>query len=168
MRVNVGDLASFYARVGGKFDGPTDQFNPASGHTLDVGATAGARIKQTVQSQASTTKETAALPQPNLLQFEDFTSTQTNSGATSDGVASLQGDNLQVDPAQSDEGIFFIEQGTGIETQVTIVAQNFPKTLLFQVPTLTLGSVYTLTVRNRQSDGGPLRSGNLPVTLTAL
>jgi hypothetical protein len=164
MRVNVGGLASFYTRVGGKFDGVADSFDPAR-HTLDVGITTGARLRKTVRSQGTTTKDTAALPAPVLLEFEDITSSTTNTQVSYQGLGEIIGDNLQFDENLSDEGIFFIEQGTSSVFQVSTVADNFPKKLIFQNPPISSSAQYNLEVRNRQSPGGPLRTGTLGITL---
>ena len=83
--------------------------------------------------------------------------------------AQLSGSRLKFDPAEADEGIYFVSTVAG-ETKVTTVQKNKPSQLVFLVPALAAGT-YHLEVRARMGSGTSareLRIGRLDSTLTAI
>ncbi len=158
------DLASFEPGFGKKVIGLTGTVDPAINPPV-VRISTGPWLLDQFRQQATAVKEVAALPEPILLQFADLTTGEVNDTATTGGIGRIDGENLKFDESKTDEGISFVPS-SGSPIKVAIVAQNFPKSLTFQIPTLTDQAAYTLQVINRQSVNGPLRTGSLGTTLT--
>ena len=166
MRVNFGGLVELFPRMRGIFTGAGDAFDPAR-HSVDVGANPGIRVRQTVRDQATVTKDEAIKPSPNPLEYRDVGSDTTNDQVTPGNIGQLSGSRLKYDPAQADEGIFFLPTGGGAEIKVTTVQKNNPAQLVFLVPALMPGTYY-LEVRARMRAGATdLRTGRLDAVLTA-
>jgi len=165
MRVNFGGLVELFPRIRGVFDDATDSFD-ASRHAIDVGANPGVRVRRTVRSTGTVVKEEAIKPAPNPLQFRDVGSSTTDDQVTPGNIGELVGSRLKFDPAQADEGVFFIPTALGSEVQVTTFQRNKPSSLVFLVPdTLTTGD-YQIEVRARIAGGTELRTGRLEAVLT--
>ena len=76
---------------------------------------------------------------------------------------------MKFDPAESDEGLYFVADAGG-DTKAPTVQKNKPSQLVFLVPTLVAGT-YHLEVRARMGSGTSareLRIGRLDSTLTVL
>jgi len=164
MRVNFGGLVELFPRMRGIFTGVTDSFDP-SRHSVDVGANPGIRVRQTVRDQATVTKDEAIKPSPNPLEYRDVGSDTTNDQVTPGNIGQLSGSRLKYDPAQADEGIFFLPTAGGAEIKVTTVQKNKPAQLVFLVPALMPGTYY-LEVRARMRALADLRTGRLDAVLT--
>jgi len=165
MRVNFGGLVELFPRMRGIFTGATDTFDPAR-HTVDVGANPGIRVRQTVRDQATVTKDEAIKPSPNPLEYRDVGSDTTNDQVTPGNIGQLSGSRLKYDPAQADEGIFFLPTAGGAEIKVATVQKNKPAQLVFLVPALLPGTYY-LEVRARmRAEAADLRTGRLDAVLT--
>jgi len=157
--------ANFGASIKGIFDGQADIFDPAR-HRVWPNVVPGTRLRTTVVSRGQTTKGEAVMPRPNLLEFIDINSGERNSVLTPGGMAQLIGHRLKFDPADAQQGVFFIA-GDGAETSVEVVGRNKPAELMFLIPdTLTTGD-YTMEVRVVIRDGANLRTGRLEAALTA-
>ena len=165
MRVNFGGLVELFPRMRGIFTGAGDAFDPAR-HSVDVGANPGIRVRQTVRDQATVTKDEAIKPSPNPLEYRDVGSDTTNDQVTPGNIGQLSGSRLKYDPAQADEGIYFLPTGGGAEIKVTTLQKNKPAQLVFLVPALMPGTYY-LEVRARMRAGATdLRTGRLDAVLT--
>ena len=164
MRVNT-RVGSFFTSIEGVFTSAEDVFEPPR-HTLNVSIAQGPRLKQIIRTEAVTQKDVAALPEPVLVQFKNVADGSLNSVAKTGGVGEIKGDDLKFNPAAADEGIFFVP-ATGSAVKVSSILNNFPKTLSFQIPTLT-AQTYNLEVRRRFTTTGALRTGTLPVQVTGV
>ena len=84
-------------------------------------------------------------------------------------IGQLSGSRLKFDPAEADEGLYFVADAGG-ETEVTVVQKNKPSQLVFLVPAGLAAGTHHLEVRARMGTGTAareLRSGRLDAPLTA-
>jgi len=164
-RVNLGDVAQFYDRMQGVFDGPNDKFDP-SRHKLDVGVSPGQRLRDAIREHGKVKKDEAIIPTPDLIQFQDLISHTHNIEFRPGGVGTIIGHRLQHDETQADEGIFFIDSLSGVQTKVALIQKNMPAELIFVIPDTLVGPPpYYLEVRARLNGGAQLRTGRLDATL---
>ena len=164
-RVSFGGLCELFPRVTGVFDGITDSFD-ASRHRIDVGANPGSRIRKTVRESAQAVKVEAIKPAPAPLEYSDLGSGEINSTITPGNIGTINGHRLKYNPAEADEGIFFIPAGGGAATRIDVVQKNKPSQLVFLIPAAAPAGDYALEVRARQRDSAELRTGRLDATLT--
>jgi len=162
-RVNLGGLCELYPRISGAFHGVTDHFDPAR-HRVDVGATPGVRVRNTIRSSARVTKDESIKPAPNLLAYVDLGSGETDSTITPGNIGTIDGDRLKFDPAKADEGVFLLPAEGG-ERKIGLVQKNKPAQLVFLVPIDLPAGDYRLEVRARINKGTELRTGRLDATL---
>ena len=162
-RVQMGGLVELFPRIKGVFNGITDSFDPAR-HRVDVGANPGSRVRKTVRDGATVTRQETIKPIPALLEYVDLGSGETNGAITSDSIGTINGHRLKFNPAEANEGIYFIDDG-GSETKVTSIQKNKPGQLVFLVPTLADGTYY-LEVRAIFGKETQPRIGRLEEELT--
>jgi hypothetical protein len=166
MRVNLGGLVDLFPKISGKFTGPTDGYDPAR-HQVDVAATPGVRVRDTVRANAVVQKEETIKPVPVLLRFQDLLSNTTNDKVTSGGVITIDGNRLRVHPAADDEGLYLIA-ADGQEFKIINLQKNSPGQIVAQTCALPAGMGYHVEVRTRYTDEGELRIGRLDYALTAI
>ncbi len=77
----------------------------------------------------------------------------------------MTGNRLKSDPAESDQGFYFVAD-VGGETQVPTVQKNKPSQVVFLVPAVLVGGASNLEVRARIGGGTELRIGRLDPVLT--
>ena len=167
-RVNYFGMMDFFPRIKGVFTGPTDGFDPAR-HRVDVGANPGGELRDAVRAAATVEKVEAVKPAPNPIEYRDIDSEETNDTITPDNIGQLSGNRLKFDPAEADEGLFFVATAGG-EIKVSTVQKNKPSQLVFLIPPLGDGT-YHLEVRARMASGTSarqLRIGRLDATLTVV
>ena len=111
-RVNLGGLVELYPRISGIFNGATDSYDPTR-HRLDASAAPGSRLRQAVRSKGAVEKVTSSKPAPVLLAYHDLASNDTNDSVTVGTIGTLQGSKLKFNPAQSDEGLYFVPTAGG-------------------------------------------------------
>lgn len=107
---------------------------------------------------------TTSLPSPEITQFVDFNSSESNAVLTPGGIARITGEELKFDQSQADEGVFFVA-ADGTETRVEVIASLTEGQLMFQVPALARGE-YSVAVRRAYTSSRTLRRGQLDSTLT--
>lgn len=164
-RVNFGDLVQLYPKIRGSFGGQSDFFN-RSRHKIDVGATAGTRIRNNIHANAVVIKEEASIPMPNPIEFHDLLSDEMNISITPGSIGTVIGNRLKYDAARSDEGIFLIKMSDNSEIKMHAVQKNKPGELVFLVPsTLTADDTMAIEIRSRIS-GETIRAGRLAEELT--
>jgi len=164
-RVTLGGLVDLFVRIGGTFSGPGDSFDPAR-HRLDVAANPGARIREAVRAGAQVTKAEATKPAPNLIEYKDLGSNETNDGVTPGNIGTISGNRLKFNAPAADEGVFFVHAtGNAGPVKVSAVQTNKPGQLVFLVPALSAGG-YFIEVRARLQGGQGLRTGRLDSVLT--
>lgn len=105
-------------------------------------------FKRAIRENGGVQKLEAVTRSPNLLEYLDTNSGQTNTTLTPGGMGHVVGHRLKFDPADPSQGIFLSQVGNGDDpVRVDIVGKNNPSELMFLVPaTLTAGE-YTLSVR---------------------
>ena len=166
-RVNVGGVFDLFTSIKGVFDDITDSFDPTR-HSVEVAAAPGSRVRKTIQENATVEKQQTILPQPSLLQFQDFATDTTNTSITPNNNGAIYGSRLKYNPDDPTEGIFFVDS-FGAATKVTAVIKNKPSELIFMNPPLSgAENPYTLEVRVHFTENGDLRVGKLSSSLTAL
>ena len=159
------DLVCFSASVRGSFSDAQDQFDPRR-HQVYPCVTAGKRLKQALRQHARLTKHFLKDPHPHVLAYADVHSGTRNSRLTPGGLGRAHGYRLKFAPDDPAQGIFFIGSDESA-TRVEHIAENTPRSLIFQVPDLTPGE-YHLEVRTIIYDDGWVRSDRLEEPLTVL
>lgn len=155
-------FGNFRVNIRGSFDGRSDSFDPDR-HRIEVTVSANPQLRGAVRQRAQVVKERQPTPQPDPCQYRDLGSGQLNSILTTRGLGQLDGYRLKFDPADPQQGIFFVMAGR--EARVEEVARNRPAELIFRVPLLAAGT-YTLEVRSVVRGGRDLRCGTLDKPLT--
>ena len=164
LRINYGGLVELFPRIKGVFRGAVDAFDSAR-HTVDVGANAGIRVRNTVRANAKTQKVEAIKPAPSPIEYVDIGSATTNDQITPANIGQLTGSRLKFDTLQADEGAYFVATAGG-ETKVATVQRNKPSQLVFLIPAGLLAGTYNIEVRARIAGGTELRIGRLDTVLT--
>lgn len=163
-RVNYFGMVEFFPRIKGVFTGAMDTFDPAR-HHIDIGANPGSELRDAVRAGATVQKVEAVKPAPNPIEYRDIGSDTTNDQVTVGNIGQLSGSRLKYDPAQADEGVFFVATAGG-DTKVSTVQKNKPSQSVFLVPAALLAGTYNLEVRARIGGGTELRTGRLDTVLT--
>lgn len=88
-------------------------------------------VYQDTLQQAQVEKQEGGERLPRPLDYTDLNSGELNSQATPGGMAQVTGYRLKFDPADTSQGIFFVN---GSATRVSIVGKNNPSELMFLVP----------------------------------
>jgi hypothetical protein len=163
MNVNT-PSANFGASVKGVFEGQADGFDP-SRHQLTATVSPGKRFRKAIKERGQATKQEAVKPMPNLLEYTDLNSGERNSVLTPGGMGQVVGHRLKFDPADANQGVFFVAEGGGA-TKVDVVGRNKPGDLMFTVPAGLAAGDYTLEVRATIRGSEDVRTGALGATLT--
>ena len=159
-------LDHFSLSVKGIFRGADDTFDP-SRHRLHAALIAGPRLRKTLQERGEMTKEEMVRPAPNPVDYLDLNSGERNGTLTPGGMGRIIGHRLKFDPADPQQGIFFIASD-GTETRVSIVGKNKPGELLFLVPEGLTAGAYRLEVRVLPKWRRDMHTGALEATLTVI
>lgn len=154
---------NFSMSIKGNFEGKTDSFS-ASRHRINVNINAGALLRRNVLSRIHIQKELSGPVRPELLEYTDWNSTERDSVLTPGGLGQIIGQNLKFDPADPEQGIFFIAED-GTASKVSVISHNTGGQLTFLVPAELAPGDYSLEVRANVSSGS-LRTGTLEATLT--
>lgn len=146
--------------ISGVFNDDEENFT-AGKHTLNLNMNAGERLVAAAQrNRLKRVKASAYSPTPTKL--EDVASGTVNEVVSPGNTACLKGESLKINPEQSDEGIFFVND-KGQATPVTQIARNMPGELVFLIPPRLAKGAYHLEVRNRSYQ--ELAVGRLKVAL---
>lgn len=150
-------FGNYSSSIKGVFDGASDNFDPSRHQVLPV-VNPGSRLRDCYRVGIAVTKQESSLPTPNLLEYLDINSGERNSLLTKGGMGQIMGHRLKFDLADSQQGIFLIDQKRK-ETRITTVGENKPSRLMFVLPA-TLGTGdYELEVRAKINNA--FRSGKL-------
>ena len=153
---------NYKVSIKGVFHGPDDVYDAAR-HQVAAVASAGARVKRVIAAQSKTEIGMAKKPSPELGYFTDLETGEMNSIATPGFMGTITGDKLKYDPADDNQGIFFVaEEGT--ETRVTAAGSIKPGRLMFIIPALPSGT-YKLLVRSLWREA-EIREGRLYETIS--
>jgi hypothetical protein len=154
---------NYRAAIRGKFQGPTEPFDPAC-HQLVLCAGPGQRLRRAVRERARLLRHEATVPCPAPQEYTDANSGTRNSTLTPGGIGRLAGCRLKFDPNDPQQGVFFVAADRGAR-RVETVGRNMPRQLVFLVPALAPGE-YALEVRAVMKCSRELRSGALGARLT--
>ncbi len=152
----------FRVSIRGRFDGLADGFDPAR-HQIVLRSSPGKLLRRLVRDQARVVKEETVERRPNLLEYNDTLSRTRNSTLTPGGPGLLVGHRLQFDPADPQQGVFFLSLA-GATTRAEVIVKNRPGETIFIVPSLAPGE-YALEVRVKFDGCTELRSGVLKESL---
>jgi hypothetical protein len=148
--------------VRGTFLDEGDAFDPAL-HRVLVRVSPGTRLRQALRD-VPVEKVRAAPPRPWPETYIDGTSGERNGAVTPGGPGRLVGTNLQFDPTDPQQGVFFVDAAK-VETRVEAVVWDMPGHLIFTVPALAAGE-YALHVRAILRGTHDMRAGVLDAVLT--
>lgn len=152
-------LVTIRPGITGVFNSATDSFD-ASRHFKKANLNAGVLLNQRM-ALAGVEKVMQAAAAPALIAFTDINTQTTNSILTPNGIGQLVGEELKFNPANANEGIFFIA-ADATATKVTVVASRTEGRLMFSIPAALVPGSYTLEVRKGYGTANPvLRSGTL-------
>ena len=164
MYVNT-PIANFKVSVGGIFDLPSDTFDPGR-HKLRAAVSPGKYLKGQIAGRGRAVKGEATSPKPNLVAYTDRHTGEINGSVTAGGIGQVTGYRLKFDPADTAQGVFFVNS-QGDATRASAIGLNNPGTLIFLVPAGLAPGEVQLEVRAAfgQED---VRTGTLKQTLTVL
>ncbi|WP_020531605.1 DNA-binding domain-containing protein [Flexithrix dorotheae] len=154
----VTPTGNFRLSIGGTFNSQTDRFDP-SRHEIRVNISAPTPMVNFIR-QASVEKVEGSIPSPSILELQDVTSNTTNQTLTPGGLVNIAGKRLKFDPANPDEGIFFIDSAN-TATRVDAVADNKPARLIFMAPGGLAKGDYKVEVRVAYTQNNVIRIGQL-------
>ncbi len=158
----VTPVAVYRPGLKGTFTTGTDAFDP-SRHQLIARIIPGTRLRDGLRD-ARVVQVEREVPLPLPKTFIDVLSGAIDESLRAGQPAQLCGRRLQYDPAQPDEGIFFVD-AAGTATRVEAYVVNTPSLVGFIVPPLAPGE-YKLQVQARFNDTTELRTGQLPGSVT--
>jgi hypothetical protein len=139
-------FANYRTSIKGIFVDHQDSFDH-SRHKIVPSVSAGKRLKHYFLNDISTAKIESVNKGPQLLEFTDHASGETNRNATPGNMATIAGHRLKVNPENKSHGIFFIAKDS-TETRVKVIGQNSPSRLRFNIPDSLASGNYSLEVRN--------------------
>jgi nucleoid DNA-binding protein len=152
------DLVSFSVSIGEDLSGADAAVSNAV--QIRINAQAAARLLNTVRERATLEKVYRAGRQPLVTALYDVASGGENV-YTAGNIVRLRGDDLKFDPNATDEGVFFV--GNGSTTRIATYAQAGSREIIFLVPP-TVSGEQTVEVRTRYGTE-TLRAGRMPTTV---
>ncbi len=154
--------ALYRSSVQGTFLDEGDNYDEAR-HRVRACIAPGARLRHALDKVPVEKVTTiVALPQPQT--FIDVTSGARNATVTPGRSGRLVGKELRYDPADPNQGIFFLDTGD-VATRVEDLIWSMPRHLIFTIPALAAGE-YKLVVRAILNDNHEVREGVLHAVLT--
>jgi hypothetical protein len=154
--------ANYGASIKGAFNGIGDLYS-ASRHKILPTVSRGRALAHAFRHNARAHKGQSRSYSPNLLTFTDVSSGERNTSLTPGGIGKINGNHLKFDPADPEQGIFFLG-GDGMATRVSLAPIVYPKELFFEIPRALPPGEYRLQVRARA--GLRMRQGDLIHSLT--
>lgn len=154
---------NFRAKIKGNFEGQNDGF--VSGrNSVEASMSPGPRLRKGMQrAQVQKQESNERLPRP--VDYTDLNTGELNSVLTPGGMGQLTGYRLKFDPADPEQGIFFVPSGEASTVRVSVVGKNGPSELMFLVPPTLTPDNYSLEIRSTMGNG-TVRTGVLADTLT--
>lgn len=141
--VNI-PLVNIRPSVTGAFTNVGDSFDP-SRHVKRASISPGVVLMNKMRA-AKVEKISQPTPAPVLIEFADVNTNLTNSMLTPGNIGRIMGEELKFNPANADEGIFFVDSAN-VPTKVVTIDVRTEGRLSFMIPSnLTTGS-YRLEVR---------------------
>ncbi len=162
--VILDDIAQITPTLTGRVATATGDLPPNSNRGISLRAVG--KLLADFKAQAQFTRIPGDNTAPSLLEVKALSGLLT--GLRERDLLELAGNRLGLDPAQTDEGLFFVPTGTGSPVRASIYLDTGEKTLRVQVPTgLTATATYTLRVDARRTAGGLVRSTSWGTPITA-
>lgn len=138
----VTPIAVYRTAIQGLFVDEQDGFDP-SRHAVRAAASAGARLRRAVRMGAQVNKLHGVAPAPAPKRYCDIETGQDNAALTPGGQGRVLGLHLSFDPADPQQGVFFLAaDGTAVRVERP-PARNKPGEVILVVPALPAGA-YTL------------------------
>ena len=151
-------LMRITASIPGVFSDKFDNFDPAR-HYVRLNVNPGARVSDIIED-LEVEKVEASRPKPVPQVFLDIASDTTDESLTPGGAGELKGSRLKIDPAETDQGVFFIA-ADGTETRADTYIRNKPANLICMIPDGLASGEYKIVVRTMFRDTNDLRAGRL-------
>ncbi|MCL4302835.1 MAG: DUF4469 domain-containing protein [Anaerolineae bacterium] len=155
--------ANYRTSVKGSFNGQGDGFTPGR-NTVEATLSPGLQLRRAIEKRANVQKQEANERRPKLLDYLDLNSGELNSLVTPGGMGQVIGYRLKFDPADPEQGIFFIVADNKA-TRVSVVGKNTAAELMFLVPATLVPGDYSLELRTTMGNH-VIRTGTLAATLT--
>jgi hypothetical protein len=150
--------------INGVFTDSNDRFDP-SRHTLVVSALLNSSLTALAKS-VPLQYEKAVAGAPVIESVYDWGSDTVNEKLTPGDTIEIAGEDLKIYEERG-EGVFFMDQSTGVETPGELPRRNEPGGLMLRVPALPSGQ-YRIEVRNTTRKGKVLRTGVFVQPLTVV
>lgn len=125
-------LAKFSISIKGTFKHHFDPFDPER-HQVTGKVSIGARLKKAIHTRVRVERKWRGSNRPDPLEFFDITSGERDGTLTPGGIGKVTGHRLKIDPDDETQGIFFVN-ADGDLTRVTLLAENSPAKLIFEIP----------------------------------
>ena len=120
----VTPLVNYRMSIRGVFEGPLDGFDE-SRHRLLPRLLPGKRLRKALRD-VPVAKVRSEKPRPQPLMYLDIATGVSDDIVTPGGVGQVAGDRLRFDPADPDEGIFFVSGENGTTRVETMVKNSQP------------------------------------------
>ncbi|MCR4822904.1 MAG: DUF4469 domain-containing protein [Treponema sp.] len=166
--VSLLDLGTMYLSIKGSFtmDAGNTDVSALNGKELAVGFTPSEDVVTAV-SQLKVGSVSVGLRAPAINSIVNLATKEEGNTLTLGKSAGLKGNRLKISGEEG--GIFFIpvdsegsmnsDESSWIQVREDSILQNYPKSLLFQLPdSLTEGSKYVIAVRTNYSGSGELKN----------
>lgn len=150
--------------ISGVFQNEVDQFDPER-HEVLVSIV----LKDSVAEAAnniSVQKVNGRNIVPEIERIYDWGSETNDETLTPGDVLEITGNHLKLYDNLEEEGVFFVNQSDGTETNADQIRTNEPKTLTLRIPDGLAACTYRLEVRTTSRTGDTLRTGIFTTELT--
>lgn len=144
-RVQTG-LFTISVGVRGSFDAMEDEFDPER-HKTVINVRTSPGLKKLARAGLAVEKMGPTLPQPSLFSIFDYDSKTTNFQVTPGNVASLTGNNFQIDPEDENQGIYFLSDANPEGAKVENIVHSTKTKLVFTIPSSLTSGNYKVQVR---------------------
>lgn len=152
-------VVNIHSAIRGVFTGNDDRYDDTRHHVVML-VTPGVDLRR-LEKEIKPEKVKGESPAPDPQDFADAATGEHNRTATPGGIASVKGYNLKFDPAEPDQGLFFVpEADSASAVRVSQFTGIKPSELHFLVPPLPAG-LYRVEVRAKLHKVKTLRSGTL-------
>lgn len=150
--------------ITGLFNSKEDNFD-SSRHQIKIRTTSGLRLRKfPLDIQVEKVEVNQQLPLINT--FIDAASGQRNSSATPGSIGQIYGKQLQFNPSDLSQGVFFVSiSNPHIVIRAMVYAHIFPKEVSFNIPDLESGD-YTIKVSAASKDGKLINTGVMKDIIT--
>lgn len=152
-KVVVTPFARFSPSISGVFNGKDDVYDSGR-HKIKINCSVGKDIKADKEN-IMREKVKYTIAQPIIDGFLNF-ATQENNVLSPGGTAEISGELLKLDAMDTEQGIFFSQNGTTARADVII--HNLPSKLIFNIPVALTPGDYQLEIRNRTNGSSKLKN----------